>query len=136
VATPSVAAADTQTKAATTPVVASTQAPANIGRTDSSPAAVSPSAANVALETSAAEKSYDAEIGRLRAVVAARRATLDTATINVIDRNLKVIDDAIAQCRAALRKDPASRFLMQSLDDALTTKVQLLRTAASLPARA
>jgi hypothetical protein len=87
-------------------------------------------------EKSAAEKSYDAEIGRLRAVVAARRPMLDTATINVIDRNLKVIDDAIAQCQMALRKDPASRFLMQSLDDALTTKIQLLRTAASLPSRA
>jgi hypothetical protein len=33
-------------------------------------------------------------------------------------------------------KDPASRFLMQSLNEALDTKIQLLRTAAALPARA
>lgn len=83
-----------------------------------------------------AEKTYDAEIARLRAVVAERRSMLDTTTINVIDRNLKIIDGAIEQCRQALVKDPASRFLMQSLNDALDTKLQLLRTAATLPSRA
>lgn len=82
------------------------------------------------------ESPYDAEIARLRAVVAARRSSLDTATVNVIDRNLKIIDVAIEQCREALRKDPASRFLLESLDDALGTKVQLLRTATALPAKA
>jgi hypothetical protein len=82
-----------------------------------------------------AEATFDAEIKRLRAIVAARRSTLDTTTIAVIEKNLKVIDDAIAQCREALRRDPASRFLIESLNDALDTKVQLLRTAALLPAR-
>jgi hypothetical protein len=82
------------------------------------------------------EQTYDAEIARLRAVVAARRSSLDTATVSVIEHNLKIIDGAIAQCRQALLKDPASRFLMQSLNDALDTKIQLLRTAASLPSRA
>jgi hypothetical protein len=33
-----------------------------------------------------------------------------------------------------LRRDPASGYLLQSLNDALDTKVQLLRTAAALPA--
>ena len=82
-----------------------------------------------------AEATFDAEIKQLRAIVAARRSTLDTTTIAVIEKNLKVIDDAIAQCREALRRDPASRFLIESLNDALDTKVQLLRTAALLPAR-
>jgi hypothetical protein len=82
-----------------------------------------------------AEATFDAEIKRLRAIVAARRSTLDTTTIAVIEKNLKVIDGAIAQCRDALRRDPASRFLIESLNDALDTKVQLLRTAAMLPAR-
>jgi len=126
-----VATTNTTTKPIDTPVTVTP-----LPRTaDSAPTAVASAVLPVS-EKSAAEKSYDAEISRLRAVVAARRPMLDTATINVIDRNLKVIDDAIAQCRMALRKDPASRFLMQSLDDALTTKVQLLRTAASLPSRA
>ena len=48
---------------------------------------------------------------------------------------LKIIDEAIAQCRKALKSDPASAYLMESLDDALNNKIQLLRTAAALPSR-
>jgi len=81
-----------------------------------------------------AEQVYSSEITRLRAIVDQRRLQLDPVTISVIERNLKVIDDAIAQCRLALAKDPASRFLMESLNSALETKVQLLRTATMLPA--
>jgi hypothetical protein len=115
------------------PVVATRQSPSTI---DSAPTTSPVPAASLVSERSPAEKSYDAEISRLRKIVAERRPMLDTATISVIDHNLKIIDDAIAQCRMALRKDPASRFLMQSLDDALTTKLQLMRTAAALPTRA
>ena len=76
---------------------------------------------------------YSREIARLHAIVERRRSQLDPATINVIERNLKVIDDAIAQCRLALAKDPASRYLIESLNNALETKVELLRTATMLP---
>jgi len=94
-----------------------------------------PPSVSLASNKPTAEATFDAEIKRLRAIVAARRSTLDTTTIAVIEKNLKVIDGAIAQCRDALRRDPASRFLIESLNDALDTKVQLLRTAAMLPAR-
>jgi len=80
-----------------------------------------------------AEQTYQVEINRLRAVVNQRRPQLDSSTVAVIEHNLQVIDDAIAQCKRALRKDPASRFLIESLNDAFDTKVQLLRTAATLP---
>lgn len=83
-----------------------------------------------------AEATYDSEIAKLRAVLSYRRRDLDSTTVAVVDKNLKIIDDAIAQCRLALQKDPASRYLMQSLNDALDSKVQLLRTAATLPPRA
>jgi len=82
-----------------------------------------------------AEQVYTSEIARLRTIVERRRAQLDPVTIGVIERNLKVIDDAIAQCKLALTKDPASRFLMESLNNAFENKVQLLRTATMLPAR-
>ena len=82
-----------------------------------------------------AEQVYTNEIARLRVIVERRRAQLDPVTVGVIERNLKVIDDAIAQCKLALTKDPASRFLMESLNNALENKVQLLRTATMLPAR-
>jgi hypothetical protein len=77
----------------------------------------------------------DLEIARLKAIVNRRRAQLDSATLSVVDRNLTVIDDAIAQVKAALRKDPESRFLMESLNNALENKVEVLRTAAMLPSR-
>ncbi|HEY5219917.1 MAG TPA: zf-HC2 domain-containing protein [Gemmatimonadaceae bacterium] len=81
----------------------------------------------------AVEQTYDTEIAGLRTIVDSRRSHLDSATVAVIEKNLVVIDSAIAQCKSALTKDPASRFLMQSLSQSLDTKVQLLRTAAALP---
>jgi Putative zinc-finger len=81
-----------------------------------------------------AQVTYDREIERLRTIVSERRTQLDTATVSVIEKNLKVIDQAIAQSRAALAKDPASRFLNDQLNRALDMKVELLRTVALLPA--
>jgi hypothetical protein len=79
------------------------------------------------------EATYDREIATLRIIVDRRQSELDSSTVTVITHNLRIIDDAIAQCRTALKKDPASRFLTQSLDDALGTKIQLMRTVAMLP---
>ena len=84
----------------------------------------------------AIEQTYDSEITRLRTIVKDRSAQLDPATVAVLDKNLKVIDDAIAQCKEALRADPNSRFLIESLNEALDSKVQLLRKAATLPTKA
>ncbi|HXT18895.1 MAG TPA: zf-HC2 domain-containing protein [Gemmatimonadaceae bacterium] len=81
------------------------------------------------------EQTYSSEIKRLRTIVNSRRGDLDSGTVAVIDKNLAIIDNAIVQCRIALAKDPHSRFLIESLNDALDTKVQLLRTAAALPTR-
>jgi hypothetical protein len=91
--------------------------------------------ARLASTKPSAEQVYASEISRLRIIVERRRPQLDPITISVIERNLKVIDDAIAQCKLALSKDPASRFLMESLNSALETKVELLRTATMLPSR-
>jgi hypothetical protein len=81
-----------------------------------------------------AEQTFDREIAGLLAVYKFKQRDLDSSTVAVLARNLAIIDSAIAQCRFALRRDPASGYLMQSLNDALDTKVQLLRTAAALPA--
>jgi hypothetical protein len=99
------------------------------------PANVQPAARLASNTKPSVEETYDSEIRRLRTIVNRRRGDLDSATIAVIDKNLKIIDDAIAQCRLALRKDPNSRFLLESLNDALDSKVQLLQTAAALPTR-
>jgi hypothetical protein len=77
---------------------------------------------------------YGKEIDMLQRIVTDRRTQLDSATIAVIERNLRIIDAAIAQSKAALLKDPASLLLSDQLTRALDKKVELLRTAAMLPA--
>jgi hypothetical protein len=81
------------------------------------------------------EPVYDREIVKLRAIVRERRGQLDPQTVAVLEQSIAVIDSAIAQSRAALAKDPASGFLATQLNHSLEKKVELLRTAAMLPAR-
>ena len=82
-----------------------------------------------------AGSSSSREIDRLRTVFLRNRSQLDPRTAAIIEANLKVIDDAIAQSKAALSQDPASRFLNNQLNNALDKKLELLRTAAQLPSR-
>src|SRR6266849_97813 len=79
---------------------------------------------------------YGREIDMLQRIVSQRRTQLDSSTVAIIERNLKIIDAAIEQSRAALARDPASRMLDKQLTHALDKKVELLRTAAMLPASA
>lgn len=102
---------------------------------DRAPLAPTVPGARLASTKPSAEQVYMSEITRLHTIVERRRSQLDPVTVGVIERNLKVIDDAISQCKLALAKDPASRFLMESLNSALENKVELLRTATMLPAR-
>jgi hypothetical protein len=78
---------------------------------------------------------YARDVAQLRALVAERRSELDSATVAVLERNLELIDRAIAESRAALQRDPASEFLADQLARAMTKKVAILRTVALLPAR-
>lgn len=77
---------------------------------------------------------YGREIEMLQKIVSQRKTVLDSATVAIIERNLKIIDSAIEQSRAALAADPASRLLSDQLTHALDKKVELLRTAAMMPA--
>lgn len=76
----------------------------------------------------------DREIADLQAVLDERRESYDPRTIAVLERNLKVIDAAIAESREALAADPASRFLAAQYARAYASKLTLLRGAATLPA--
>jgi hypothetical protein len=78
---------------------------------------------------------YDREIARLRTLIEQRRNQLDPVTVGVIEKNLQVIDTAVEDCKKAIARDPASRFLIESLNQSLQTKVELMRTAALLPSR-
>jgi hypothetical protein len=79
------------------------------------------------------EAVYSKEIAALQHIVNDRRTQLDSSTIAIIERNLRIIDVAIEQSKAALAKDPASRLLSDQLTRALDKKVELLRRAAMLP---
>jgi anti-sigma factor RsiW len=76
---------------------------------------------------------YDHEIALLDSLVRTRRESLDPKTVRIIERNLQIIDRAIAESRAALAKDPKSPLLTNRLDNVLGSKVELLRTVAFLP---
>lgn len=82
------------------------------------------------------ERTYDAEIGALRGILVQRRGELDPKTLAVLEKNLKVIDNAIAESRKAIQHDPANTGLGDQLATTLDKKLQLLRTAALLPPRA
>jgi hypothetical protein len=82
-----------------------------------------------------AEQTFDHEIGAMRTIIDERRKDLDPVTIGVLEKNLKVIDAAIAESKAALAKDPSSAFLMDRLTHAYDTKLQLLRGVATIPSR-
>jgi hypothetical protein len=118
------------------PVAPPTEAAPSTGQPATAPAVEqrrprTPGAANVAL--TATERAYDREISQLQALLGERRRELDPKTVQVIERNLLVIDEAIRQSREALQRDPASRFLNDQLNNALDRKVELLRSAAMLP---
>jgi hypothetical protein len=78
---------------------------------------------------------YDQQIAALHRIVDARHGQLNPKTRAVIEKNLRLIDAAIAESKAALAKDPANGFLAQQLDATLSTKLDLLRTVAMLPSR-
>ena len=79
-------------------------------------------------------RTYDSEINTLNDALEARRGQLNPATVAVIEQNLRVIDNAIEQSRAALARDPANTLLNDQLDRTLAKKTGLLRAAALLPA--
>lgn len=104
----------------------------------SSVAVTAASAARTELVSVADQKgiaTYVGEIGKLQDILQTRRNDLDSATIAVLEKNLKLIDQAISESKAALAADPASTFLAGRLNHAYDTKLELLRSAAMLPSR-
>lgn len=82
---------------------------------------------------SASVSQMDQEIATLQQIVTSRRSGLDPKTVEVLETNLAVINAAIAESRAALDADPASQFLAAQFARAYTSKLTLLRDAATLP---
>ena len=75
---------------------------------------------------------YDAAVADLERVLAEGRGRLDTATVRVLEQNLRVIDQAIEQARRAVAADSANAYLNSHLAETMRRKLELLRQAASL----
>lgn len=79
-----------------------------------------------------ADAQYDAAVADLERILREESERLDPQTVMVIERNLRAIDDAIQEARAALDADPANTYLNSHLADARRRKIDLLRRAAGL----
>jgi hypothetical protein len=79
-----------------------------------------------------ADAQYDAAVADLERILREESQRLDPQTVMVIERNLRAIDEAIRESRAALNADPANTYLNSHLADARRRKLKLLRRAAGL----
>ena len=77
-----------------------------------------------------ADAQFDAAIADLERVVRDQRDQLNPRTVQVLERNLQIIDEAIREARAALENDPANALLNAHLAGARQRKLNLLRQAA------
>lgn len=94
-----------------------------------SPLAAAPDSAsrpNVMLTSS---EGYEQAVRDLEAVLDAGRATLDTATVRVLEESLRTIDQAIAEARTAVQRDPANAYLNSQIAARMQQKLAILRLA-------
>jgi hypothetical protein len=121
------------TVASPPPAAASAAAPGN--------AAADDTVQSVEAEFRLAEQHYQNAIGKLEQAARLDRPaaasqsddqTLDPQTAAMLQKNLQVIDQAIAESRAALRSEPQSAPARDSLFDALKRKVALLQDTIAL----
>ena len=81
---------------------------------------------------SLADAQYDAAVADLEKALKAGRGRLDKSTVDIVEHNLQMIDQAITQARDALAADPANTYLSSHLVEARRRKMDLLRRAAAL----
>jgi tetratricopeptide (TPR) repeat protein len=79
-----------------------------------------------------ADAQYDQAIADLEKALEAGRSRLDPETVRILEANLSAIDAAIAQCRKALRNDPANVYLNNHFAESRQRKLALLRRASAL----
>ena len=79
-----------------------------------------------------AERDYERATAELMAALDTRRASLSPETTASIDENLRVIDQALAEIRAALTTDPDSMRLGRMLTSTHEKKIETLRRVLKL----
>jgi hypothetical protein len=79
-----------------------------------------------------AEQHYQSAIAKLQEVAKTDDGAIDPQTAAVLEKNLQVIDQAIAESRTALKTEPQSVPARDSLFEALRQKVTLLQSTIAL----
>ncbi|MGH9348233.1 MAG: anti-sigma factor [Vicinamibacterales bacterium] len=79
-----------------------------------------------------ADAQYDAAVSDLELALEERRNDLHPRTVEILERNLKLIDAAIAQARQALEEDPGNTYLNRHLVESRRRKLDLLRRATAI----
>ena len=74
---------------------------------------------------------FDQAVGELEQVLAQGRNRLEPRTLQIIEENLRVIDRAIAEARAAIAADPANGYLSGQVAANMHRKLEILRRAAT-----
>jgi hypothetical protein len=69
------------------------------------------------------------DVAALEQALEQNSAQLDPVTIDVIQRSLEAINDAIDDARAALEADPGNPYLHRQLDNTMRKKIDVLRRA-------
>lgn len=82
--------------------------------------------------TPSADAKYDEAIQELQRTLDQNRATLDTATVRVLESSLAKIDAALVEAQRALAQDPNSEYLNDHLSRIKRKKLDLLRQGAAL----
>jgi len=83
-------------------------------------------------EVDTAQQQFEKAIADLEKVAKANTSALDPGTSTVIEKNLGIIDHAIAENRAAVKAEPTSVAARETLFEALRQKVSLLQDTISL----
>lgn len=99
--------------------------------TAAAPAAPVPGVVSVAADAGAPE-AMAGELALLEDVLATARTVLDPNTVRILERNLGVIEQAIADSREALAQDPGNTFLAEHLERMYHRKLVYLQDAVRL----
>jgi anti-sigma factor RsiW len=107
-------------------------APAPLAATAAPAASPAASEDPQVVQVSLDDAEYDEAVADLRTALDKGRGTLDPATVAIIEENLKTINQAVDDARAARAADPANGFLSGYLVDTRRRQLDLLRHAAAL----
>jgi tetratricopeptide (TPR) repeat protein len=112
-------------------VIATVQAPSSEAAQSSSKSEDEPAPTTIQ-RVNFGDAHYDEAIADLEKTLASNRSRLNADTVRILEENLMAIDQAIDQCRKALRNDPSNVYLNNHFVESRNRKLTLLRRAAAL----